>query len=104
MLELNLYVEWVMRRRDEETQFVRAQMRREALLLRAAERDARRRPARSLARRWWREPAVRRPVPTALAAVQGGKPIMTLNQVVPIFEPEPHCPDDRAYVEGTCMN
>ena len=49
MFEADLYVEWVLRPRQDEAQSVRARMRREALLLRAADREARHRAERAAA-------------------------------------------------------
>lgn len=39
MLDAELYIEWVLRPRQDEAQSVRARLRREALLLRAADRE-----------------------------------------------------------------
>ena len=60
MFEADLYVEWVLRLRQDEAQSVQAQMRREALRLRAAEREAGQRAERSAADGRSRRP--RRPI------------------------------------------
>ena len=45
MMEVELYAQWILSQLRDETQSVEARMRREAQLLRAAERQAQRRPA-----------------------------------------------------------
>jgi hypothetical protein len=60
MLEDELYIESVLRSRSDEAQSMRARMRREALLLRAAEREARQRAERAEAAR--RARRARRPI------------------------------------------